>query len=111
MINRSDGKFAGGVLGLSADMLQHGARPGWIGYLSTADVDRQLAAIVADGGTVRMPATNIPTVGRIAMVTDPQGVPLLPDDADPAARRARHDERRVRPPRPAARQLERAGQP
>ena len=76
MINRSDGKFAGGVLGLSADMLQHGARPGWIGYLSTANVDGQLAAIVADGGTVRMPATNIPTVGRIAMVTDPQGVPF-----------------------------------
>ncbi len=76
MINRSDGKFAGGVLRLSADMLQNGGRPGWIGYLSTPDVDGQLAAIVADGGKVQMPAANIPTVGRIAMVTDPQGVPF-----------------------------------
>jgi hypothetical protein len=76
MIGRSDGKFAGGVLGLSADMLQNGATPRWVGYLSTPDVDGKLAAIVADGGKIQMPATNIPTVGRIAMVTDPQGVPF-----------------------------------
>jgi predicted enzyme related to lactoylglutathione lyase len=75
MIGRSDGKFEGGVLRLSADMQQHGARPLWIAYLSTPDVDRQLSAIVAAGGKVEMPATNLP-VGRIAMVTDPQGVPF-----------------------------------
>jgi len=76
MIGRSDGKFAGGVLRLSADMQQHGARPLWLGYLSTPDVDAQLSAIVAEGGKAQMPATNLPNVGRIAMVTDPQGVPF-----------------------------------
>ncbi len=76
MIGRDDGKFAGGVMRLSEDMLQHGARPLWLGYLSTADVDGHIAAIVADSGKVQMPATNIPNVGRIAMVTDPQGVPF-----------------------------------
>lgn len=76
MIDRADGKQAGEVLRLSAEMLQHGARPRWVGYLSTADVDGQLAAIVADGGAVQMPATTIPNVGRIAMVTDPQGAPF-----------------------------------
>jgi predicted enzyme related to lactoylglutathione lyase len=75
MIGRSDGKSAGGVLRLSADMLQHGARPLWIAYLSTPDVDGRLSAIVADGGKVQMPATDLP-VGRIAMVADPQGVPF-----------------------------------
>jgi predicted enzyme related to lactoylglutathione lyase len=75
MIGRADGRFAGGVLRLSADMQQHGARPLWLAYLSTSDVDGQLSAIVAEGGTVQMPATNLP-VGRIAMVTDPQGVPF-----------------------------------
>ena len=74
MVARLDGKSAGGVLRLSTDMLQHGARPLWVGYLSSPDVDRQVASIVADGGRVQMPATNLP-VGRIAMVTDPQGVP------------------------------------
>jgi predicted enzyme related to lactoylglutathione lyase len=75
MIGRSDGKSAGGVLRLSADMLQHGARPLWIADLSTPDVDGRLSAIVADGGKVQMPATDLP-VGRIAMVADPQGVPF-----------------------------------
>lgn len=76
MIVRDDGGFAGGVFGLSADMLQHGGRPMWIGYLSSPDVDQQLESIVAEGGKVQMPAADIPQVGRIAMVTDPQGVPF-----------------------------------
>jgi predicted enzyme related to lactoylglutathione lyase len=75
-IGRSDGKLAGGVLRLTADMQEHGARPVWLGYLSTPDVDRQLSAIVSDGGKVQMPATDLPHVGRIAMVADPQGVPF-----------------------------------
>ena len=76
MIGRSDGKFAGGVLPLSADMQKNGARPLWLGYLSTSDVDGKLSAIVAEGGKIQMPATDLPNVGRIAMVTDPQGVPF-----------------------------------
>lgn len=76
MIGRADGGFAGGVLRLTADMLEHGARPMWMGYLSTPDVDRQVAAIVGEGGTLQLPATDIPNVGRIAMLTDPQGVPF-----------------------------------
>lgn len=76
MIGRADGKSAGGVLHLTEGMRQHGARPQWIAYLYTPDVDRQLAAIAADGGTVQMPATDLPHVGRIAMVTDPQGIPF-----------------------------------
>lgn len=76
MLGRADGKFAGGVLRLSLDMLRHGARPLWIGYLHTPHVDRALDAIVADGGKVQMPATDLPNVGRIAMVSDPQGAPF-----------------------------------
>ena len=39
MISRSDGGFAGGVLPLTDEMQQHGARPTWLGYLDVADVD------------------------------------------------------------------------
>jgi uncharacterized protein len=60
------------VLALGADMLAGGARPGWMGYIDVADVDATVAAIKADGGAVHMPATDLP-VGRIAMVSDPQG--------------------------------------
>jgi predicted enzyme related to lactoylglutathione lyase len=74
MIGRSDGGFAGGVLKLNEQMMQGGARPTWIAYLYVEDVDAAVSAIVADGGASLMPAMDI-EVGRIAMVTDPQGVP------------------------------------
>lgn len=86
MIERDDGGMAGGMLKLSPDMASHGARPMWLPYLYTADVDAEIAAIEAEGGKVAMPATDIP-VGRIAMVIDPQGVPIyLMNPAPPPGR-------------------------
>lgn len=82
MIARSDGGNAGGVLALTADMIAGGARPTWIGYLHVEDVDAAVAAITADGGAVQMPAMDLP-VGRIAMVTDPQGAPFYIMDPVP----------------------------
>jgi predicted enzyme related to lactoylglutathione lyase len=82
MIGRRDGGNAGGVLALNADMIAGGARPIWLGYLHTPDVDAAVAAISADGGAVQMPAMDIP-VGRIAMVTDPQGAPFYIMDPNP----------------------------
>ena len=75
MIGRSDGAMAGGVLKLTGEMIAGGARPVWLGYLHTADVDSTIAAIERDGGTVQMAASDLP-VGRIAMVADPQGAPI-----------------------------------
>ncbi len=74
-ITRADGGGNGGVLGLDAQMQQGGARPCWLGYLHVADVDEAVKAIVADGGKALMPAFDL-AVGRIAMVADPQGVPI-----------------------------------
>ena len=75
MIVRKDGGNAGGVLGLTPEMARNGAHPCWLGYLQVDDVDATVAAILAAGGAVLMPATDLP-VGRIAMVGDPQGVPF-----------------------------------
>lgn len=66
----------GGLMPLSEEMKQGGARPVWLGYIGVDDVDRTVAEITAAGGSVQMPATDIPDVGRIAMVTDPQGTPF-----------------------------------
>ena len=76
MINTSDGGFAGGVMPITAEMQQHGARPTWLGYLNVTDVDAKVASIEAAGGKTWMGATDIPNVGRIAMVTDPQAAPF-----------------------------------
>ena len=91
MIGRSDGKFAGGVLPLSAEMQQHGARPTWLGYIHVTDVDRAVATIEQAGGKALMPPMDIHSVGRIAMVADPQGAPFYvmkpsPPAADPDAK-------------------------
>lgn len=75
MIAAADG-FVGGVLALNADMVAGGGVPGWMGYFGVDDVDATVAAIVAAGGQVHLPASDIPDVGRIAMVSDPQGVAI-----------------------------------
>ena len=89
MIRRSDGGNAGGVFRINDDMAAHGARPTWLGYMNVPDVDAATAAIERAGGKTLM-ATDIPGVGRIAMVTDPQGAPFyvmrpLPPPGDPDA--------------------------
>jgi uncharacterized protein len=76
MIGRSDGGNAGGVLRLTDEMKQHGARPTWLGYVAVDDVDASVSSIEQAGGKVLMPANDIPDVGRIAMVADPQGAPI-----------------------------------
>jgi predicted enzyme related to lactoylglutathione lyase len=91
MIGRSDGGSAGGVLPITDEMAQHGARPTWLGYINVADVDAKVASIEAAGGRVYMGPTDIPTVGRIAMVADPQGAPFyvmrpIPPAGKPDAR-------------------------
>lgn len=61
----------GGMMAMPAD--SGDMRPGWLGYIAVDDVDATLVRVTAAGGTVHMPATDIPEVGRIAMVGDPQG--------------------------------------
>ena len=75
MILAPDGNV-GGVLGLTEEMCAHGARPTWLGYFGVDDVDDAVAKVLAFGGRVLMPAWNIADVGRVAMVTDPQGIPF-----------------------------------
>lgn len=69
-------EFVGGVFRLSGEMVEHGARPVWLGYVGVDDVDATLRKVEELGGAVLMPAKDIPDVGRLAMVADPQGVPF-----------------------------------
>jgi uncharacterized protein len=71
----TDGVGIGGLMPL-ADAGDMGAGPGWLGYVSVADVDASVARIVAAGGKLLSPAMDVPSVGRMAMVADPQGARL-----------------------------------
>lgn len=76
MIRKSGGGNAGGILRLTDEMRGHGARPVWLGYVGVEDVDATIAGVTSDGGAVLLAANDIPGVGRIAMIADPQGAPL-----------------------------------
>jgi predicted enzyme related to lactoylglutathione lyase len=73
MIRAGDGENVGGVMRLNNEMAQHGASPIWLGYVAVDDVDATVAKVEAKDGKVHLPAFDIPDVGRIAMVADPQG--------------------------------------
>ena len=64
----------GGVGGLAERM--EGQPGGWIGYVAVADVDETVAAYQANGGSVEVPAMDIPEVGRFAILADPGGARL-----------------------------------
>lgn len=70
------GRGVGGLLQLTPEMQGGGARPGWVGYIHAADVDARVEAIAAVGGTQLMAPTEIPGIGRFAMVADPGGAPF-----------------------------------
>ena len=66
-------------------------RPLWIGYLHTDDVDAKVEEIKSDGGSVMMEPWDQPGVGRLAMVTGPEGAAFylmdpIPPEGDPNAK-------------------------
>ena len=69
----------GGIVALDPDA---GVRSHWLGYVSVDDVDAAAAAADAAGGALRMDATDIPSVGRFAVVADPDGALVCPFRAD-----------------------------
>ncbi len=75
MIKRADGDMTGGVFKLNDEMLSQGAKPCWLGYIGVDDCDAAVAAAQAAGGSVKMPAMDVPMAGRIAMLADCCGAP------------------------------------
>jgi predicted enzyme related to lactoylglutathione lyase len=62
----------GGLTGLPSDG-DSGTPPHWIVYIATPDVDDTVAAAERLGGKVLKGPTDIPNMGRYAVLTDPQG--------------------------------------
>ncbi len=62
-----------GLMTLPEAARDAGARPGWLGYVAVDDVDASAAQAQQDGSTVHYGPADIPGVGRIATISDPQG--------------------------------------
>jgi len=63
----------GGLMALPPEARAAGGRPGWVGYIGVDDVDAMAGRVKQAGGAVYFGPADIPTVGRFAVVADPQG--------------------------------------
>lgn len=63
----------GGVMQLPEEAKAMGAPPHWIAYVQVDDVDAACTQLTELGGRVFREGTDIPGVGRFAIVTDPHG--------------------------------------
>ncbi|MFE2335514.1 VOC family protein [Streptomyces coelicoflavus] len=61
----------GGVVPLTEDPA--GTHAGWLPYIAVDDADTVVARTTELGGSVGVPATDIPGVGRVARLADPYG--------------------------------------
>lgn len=67
------GSCIGGLMGMPKEACDSGQQPCWFGYIAVPDVDAYAAKVTEAGGAVHRPPCDIPTVGRFAIVADPQG--------------------------------------
>lgn len=72
-IFEANGRGVGGATTIPEEARGAGARPCWLGYVAVNDVDGAAARVTEAGGKVHRDVMDIPEVGRIAMVSDPQG--------------------------------------
>ncbi len=79
----------GGVVTLPEAAVAMGAPPHWMGHVQVADVDATAALAVERGGKLYHGPIDIPTVGRFAVLADPQGAVF--SVYKPAGDMARHD--------------------
>ncbi|MFS4096547.1 VOC family protein [Streptomyces sp. AF1A] len=74
----------GGIARLADDPTEAGDRPYWLPYFEVEDTDGVVARAEQLGATVRMPATTIEGVGRIAKLADPYGARFAVIRSEPA---------------------------
>jgi predicted enzyme related to lactoylglutathione lyase len=64
---------AAGIMELPEALRAAGRPPHWLGYVGVADVDAAARSVEQGGGKVHRKPADIPSVGRFAVVADPQG--------------------------------------
>jgi len=67
-----EGTPVAGLMLQPEEVRKRGAPPSWLGYVGVTNVDAAAAKVARLGGTVHVPPSDIPNVGRFAVVLDPQ---------------------------------------
>jgi predicted enzyme related to lactoylglutathione lyase len=66
------GKDHGGMMKIDPTCMP-GVPPHWLIYIAVTDVDRTASAAAKSGGSVLVPPSDIPGIGRFAIINDPAG--------------------------------------
>ncbi len=94
-IFEANGVGVAGMMDFPAELEGQGIPPNWTGYVAVDDVDQTAKDFEANGGKVRRPPEDIPTIGRFAVVADPHGAvlcimtPIPPENPPPEVPRTR----------------------
>ncbi|WP_328492806.1 VOC family protein [Streptomyces sp. NBC_00414] len=86
-VNPSEGgedAMFGGVVPLADDPTEQEAGAYWLPYFEVTDTDAVVAKAQELGGRVRMPATSMEGVGRMAKLSDPYGARFAVIRSEPA---------------------------
>jgi hypothetical protein len=62
-----------GLMPIAEEMARHGAKPGWLGYISVEDVDAGAVKLKQLGGTLHRGPETVSGIIRFAVVSDNQG--------------------------------------
>lgn len=71
VLNNSEGTGVGGIMAIPAEA--KGMPPNWMIYVGAPDVDAMAMRVAQLGGRVHKQPSDIPNVGRFAVVADPYG--------------------------------------
>jgi uncharacterized protein len=66
-----------GLMKLSTDAIKAGTVPQWLGYVGVDDVDVAAGQVQRLGGTLYVPPSDVPNVGRFSIIGDPEMATLV----------------------------------
>lgn len=66
----------GGVMNLPEEAKKMGAPPHWMASVEVSDIDATVAKTRKMGGQIFVDVMEVPTVGRVAVIADPQGAAI-----------------------------------
>ncbi len=73
---RPDGAPMGGVMTLPDEVRAAQVPPNWMAYIGVTSLEAATAHATQLGGSVASPVIDVPTVGRMQLIMDPQGAPI-----------------------------------
>lgn len=72
LVGNAEGRGVVGIMNMPPGVPPN-MPPNWTGYIYTSDVDATAKEVTGAGGTVLRAPFDIPDVGRVAVVSDPEG--------------------------------------